>query len=50
MLPSVEMDGALMVAQRVREAVHQLAIPHADSAFGQVTVSIGVSCGVLCYS
>ena len=45
-LPSIDMDGALLVAQRVREAVHQLAIPHAASAFSQVTVSIGVSCGV----
>ena len=45
-LPSIDSDGALMVAQRVRDAVHRLAIPHAASAFGLVTLSIGVSCGV----
>lgn len=43
-LPSIDSDGALMVAQRVREAVRSLAIPHADSAFGVVTVSVGVAC------
>ena len=32
--PSIDMDGAMMVAQRVREAVRRLAIPHAASAFG----------------
>lgn len=44
-LPSIDVDGALVVAQRMREAVRALAIPHADSAFGMVTVSIGVACG-----
>lgn len=45
-LPSIDVVGALMVAQRMREAVRALAIPHADSSFGVVTVSIGVACGV----
>ncbi len=45
-LPSIDLSGALVVAERVREAVSQLAIPHAGSGFGRVTVSIGVSAGV----
>ena len=45
-LPSIDMGGALMVAERVRAAVRGMAIAHADSAFGVVTVSIGVSSGV----
>lgn len=45
-LPCIDMEGAVMVAERMREAVHRLAIPHEGSAFGQVTVSIGVSCGM----
>ena len=42
-LPSVDIMGAQMVAQRMRDAVRSLAIPHAHSAFGVVTLSIGVS-------
>jgi diguanylate cyclase (GGDEF)-like protein len=45
-LPSNDSTGALMVAQRARDAVRALAIPHAHSPFGIVTVSIGVSSGV----
>jgi len=45
-LPSIDADGALQVAQRVREAVRGLAIPHVDSVFGVVTVSVGVACAV----
>jgi diguanylate cyclase (GGDEF)-like protein len=43
-LPGVDVAGALVVAQRVREAVAQLAIPHSASSQGRVTVSIGVAC------
>ena len=45
-LPAIDQDGALMVAQRMRAAVRALALPHADSSFGLVTVSIGVACGL----
>ncbi len=45
-LPSNDSNGALMIAQRARDAVRALAIPHAHSPFGVVTVSIGVSSGV----
>ena len=42
-LPGTDFDGAINVADRVREAVSRLAIPHAGSEMGIVTVSIGVS-------
>lgn len=45
-LPACDVEGALIVADRVRDAVTRLAIPHAGGAFGHVTVSIGVSSGV----
>ena len=42
-LPGTDMIGAINVADRVREAVSRLAIPHGGSEIGNVTVSIGVS-------
>jgi diguanylate cyclase (GGDEF)-like protein len=43
-LPTTDRDGASQVAERVREAVCALEIPHADSGVGQaVTLSIGVA-------
>ncbi len=43
-LPNTDRGGASRVAERVREAVCALAIPHADSDVGQsVTLSIGVA-------
>lgn len=45
-LPSIDVGGAMTVAQRVREAVGRLAISHVASNFGSVTVSIGLSWGI----
>ncbi|MGP6156334.1 MAG: diguanylate cyclase [Vulcanimicrobiaceae bacterium] len=43
-MPSTARDGAGRVAERVREAVCALEIPHADSGVGRsVTLSIGVA-------
>lgn len=42
-LPSTSLAGATMLANEVRLAVRALAIPHADSAHGIVTVSVGVA-------
>ncbi|WP_342616761.1 diguanylate cyclase [Rhodoferax sp. GW822-FHT02A01] len=42
-LPSSNQDGALIVADRVRDAVARLAMPHSGSGLGHVTVSIGVA-------
>jgi diguanylate cyclase (GGDEF)-like protein len=42
-LPSTGAAGAQSVAERVCEAVRELAIPHAGSAHNVLTVSVGVS-------
>jgi diguanylate cyclase (GGDEF)-like protein len=42
-LGDTEEDGALWVANRIRQHVDDLKLPHKDSAFGHVTVSCGVS-------
>lgn len=44
LLPGVDLDGAVTVAQRLREAFMALAIPHAHSATANVvTISLGVA-------
>jgi diguanylate cyclase (GGDEF)-like protein len=43
LLPSAEQGRAVAVAEMIREAVAQLAIPHAVSEYGHVTVSVGVA-------
>jgi len=42
-LPSTAIDNAAMLAERIREAIAALRLPHAYSAHGLVTVSIGVA-------
>ena len=42
-MPQTGKDGGTGVAERVREAVSALRIPHSQSAPGHVTVSIGVA-------
>lgn len=42
-LPGADAAGALAVAERIRLAVLALALPHAGSRFGVVTVSAGVA-------
>jgi two-component system, chemotaxis family, response regulator WspR len=41
LLPETEEEGAALVAQRLRLAVAELAIPHADAPLGVVSLSIG---------
>ena len=43
LLPSTEEIGAHQVAERIRAAVAALELPHASSALGHLTVSIGVA-------
>lgn len=40
------MEGALVVAERIRAAIEAAAIPHAGNPFGIVTVSLGVATGI----
>ncbi len=42
-MPQTGKKSATMVVERVREAVSALGIPHSQSAFGHVTISIGVA-------
>lgn len=43
LLPSTNLAGAVSVADGIRQAICELAIPHEDSSLGQVTISIGVA-------
>ncbi len=45
-LPETSGGGALMVAEKIRHAIHQLNISHATTPLGRVTLSIGVAVGV----
>ena len=42
-MPQTGKEQAVCVAERVREAVANLGIPHCKSSFGHVTISIGVA-------
>lgn len=41
--PMSDLDGTCAIAQRLLEAVRSLQLAHADSPFGEVTLSIGVA-------
>jgi len=43
LLPGVVSDEALEIAERVRQAIEGLNIPHQAAPFGAVTVSVGVA-------
>jgi diguanylate cyclase (GGDEF)-like protein len=42
-LPETTIGGALMVAEKIRQAVNELNIPHPASPEGRVTLSIGIA-------
>lgn len=42
LMPHTDEEGALVMAKRLRDAVYALQIPHVDSSWGRVTVSIGL--------
>jgi diguanylate cyclase (GGDEF)-like protein len=42
LLPETRLRGALLVAERVRTCISNLALPHKDSSPGRVTASLGV--------
>jgi diguanylate cyclase (GGDEF)-like protein len=44
-LPDTDLDGAMAVAELIRDAVAELDIEHADSPHGRVTLSLGVVAG-----
>ena len=43
LLPNTSLENAMMLAERLRVSVERLEIPHPDSKYKVVTVSIGVS-------
>jgi diguanylate cyclase (GGDEF)-like protein len=44
-LPGTDLDGAVKVAEAIRAAVADLKLEHADSPYGQVSLSLGVAAG-----
>lgn len=42
-LPNTPAGGGLIVGERARYAIRKMALPHEQSEFGQVTISIGVA-------
>jgi diguanylate cyclase (GGDEF)-like protein len=42
-LPDTALDGALEIAERLRREVEELKMPHVQSDFGRVTISLGVA-------
>lgn len=42
-LPETTIGGALMVAEKIRQAIRELNIPHESSPSGRVTMSIGIA-------
>lgn len=42
-LPGTPAGGGLIVGERARYAIRKMALPHEQSEFGQVTISIGVA-------
>jgi diguanylate cyclase (GGDEF)-like protein len=43
LLPETTIGGALMVAEKVRQAIRELNIPNAASPGGSVTISVGIA-------
>jgi diguanylate cyclase (GGDEF)-like protein len=43
LLPATDLAGACAVAERIRQAVEDLQLPHQGSGFGMVTLSAGVA-------
>lgn len=43
LLPGAGLEGAVTVAERIRQSVHALGIEHTASATGYLTISIGVA-------
>lgn len=42
-LPETTISGALMVAEKIRQAIHELNIPHVSPSGDRVTISIGIA-------
>ncbi|MBH8566456.1 diguanylate cyclase [Nostoc sp. CENA67] len=50
LLPNTDLPGAIKVAQNIQQAIHNQAIPHAQSDIKNiVTVSLGITCVIPTY-
>jgi diguanylate cyclase (GGDEF)-like protein/PAS domain S-box-containing protein len=47
LLPATDTANALAIAERIRIAIHNHTVPHGDSPFRCLTVSIGVACSLV---
>jgi diguanylate cyclase (GGDEF)-like protein len=45
LLPETHLKGAVILAEKVRECISDLALTHSHSSTGYVTASLGVACG-----
>ena len=43
LLPATGVDGATLVGQSIQKTVHRLGLPHEESPYGVVTLSVGVA-------
>ncbi|KVW91079.1 sensor domain-containing diguanylate cyclase [Burkholderia cepacia] len=43
LLPDTQPEGAVQIAERIREAIDELALEHAGSEYGRITASIGLA-------
>jgi len=44
LLPGTDLDGAIVLGERVRTALREAAIPHPEGLDGVLTVSVGAAC------
>ncbi|MBV8246198.1 MAG: diguanylate cyclase, partial [Candidatus Eremiobacteraeota bacterium] len=42
-LPRTDLEGAIRVAENIRAAIYEMALPHAGNSDGVVTISVGVA-------
>lgn len=42
-LPDTPIGGALMIAEKIRHAIHLMNMPHSASSFAHVTLSLGIA-------
>ena len=45
LLPETSLNGAVLLAEKIRNCIGDLALPHRDSSAGHVTASLGVVSG-----
>jgi diguanylate cyclase (GGDEF)-like protein len=44
LLPDTSLEGAMILAEKIRKCIGDLGLPHRLSSEGHITASLGVSC------